>query len=91
MLDVIKPRPGDGPGHVDGVPARLHQTQIELIKDIQVARRVVDDLKWSQNKALQREYRERDSGRELDFQHWATNKVVAGANATLISGSNILG
>lgn len=90
MLDVIKPDPVTGQVMSTAFLRGYIKTQIELIKDVQVARRVVDELKWSQNKDLQREYQNRSKGRELDFQHWATQKVVGGADAQLIAGSNIL-
>jgi uncharacterized protein involved in exopolysaccharide biosynthesis len=91
MLDVIKPDPVTGQVMSTAFLRAYTKTQTELIKDVQVARRVVDDLKWSENKEMQREYRERPADqRSLDFHHWAEQLIVTGANANLISGSNIL-
>jgi succinoglycan biosynthesis transport protein ExoP len=91
MLDVIKPDPVTGQVMATAFLRAYTKTQIELVKDLQVARRVVDDLKWANNVELQREYRNRDkSQQDLDFNRWAAEKVMSGANARLIEGSNIL-
>ena len=89
MLDVIKPDPVTGQVMSTAFLRAYTKTQIELVKDQQVARRVVADLKWAENKALQREFENRDD-REMDFTRWAVQRVVAGADAKLITGSNIL-
>lgn len=90
MLDVIKPDPVTGQVMSTSYLRAYTKTQIELVKDQQVARRVVDDLKWASDPTLQREYRQRKDGLDLDFGRWAAQQVVAGADATLIQGSNIL-
>jgi uncharacterized protein involved in exopolysaccharide biosynthesis len=90
MLDVIKPDPVTGQVMSTAFLRAYTKTQIELVKDQQVARRVVEDLKWRNNPILMREYRERKSNLDLDFTKWAAQKIAAGADATLIQGSNIL-
>jgi uncharacterized protein involved in exopolysaccharide biosynthesis len=90
MLDVIKPDPVTGQVMSTSYLRAYTKTQIELVKDQQVARRVVDDLNWAKDPALQKEYRERKTGLDLDFNRWAAQKVMAGSDASLISGSNIL-
>ena len=62
MLDVIKPDPVTGQVMSTAFLRAYTKTQIELIKDVQVARAVVDDLKWAQNKDLQRQYRSEAKG-----------------------------
>ncbi|MBL8554517.1 MAG: hypothetical protein JNL41_09585 [Phenylobacterium sp.] len=90
MLDVIKPDPVTGQVMSTAFLRAYTKTQIELVKDQQVARRVVEDLKWRNNPNLMREYRQRNSNLDLDFTKWAAQKVAAGADAQLIQGSNIL-
>jgi succinoglycan biosynthesis transport protein ExoP len=90
MLDVIKPDPVTGQVMSTAFLRAYTKTQIELVKDQQVARRVVEDLNWAKNPSKLKAYRERDDGADLDFNRWAAMKVAEGANASLISGSNIL-
>ena len=90
MLDVIKPDPVTGQVIGSAFLRAYTKTQTELIKGQQVARMVVGDLNWQKDVALQRAYRERDSGRDLDFTAWAAERIVKNADATVIMGSNIL-
>lgn len=91
MLDVIKPDPVTGQVMATAFLRAYTKTQIELVKDLEVARRVVADLRWSEDPELQRAYRNRKAGQsDLDFNRWAAELVMAGANAKLIEGSNIL-
>lgn len=90
MLDVIKPDPVTGQVIGSAFLRAYTKTQTELIKGQQVARMVVGDLNWQKDATLQRVYRERDSGRDLDFTAWAAERIVKNADATVIMGSNIL-
>ncbi|MBL8770971.1 MAG: hypothetical protein JNK30_06270 [Phenylobacterium sp.] len=90
MLDVIKPDPVTGQVMATAFLRAYTKTQIELVKDQQVARRVVEDLNWANDPNFQRRYRERRGDEDLDFQRWAAQQVVKGADASLIQGSNIL-
>lgn len=91
MLDVIKPDPVTGQVMATAFLRAYTKTQIELVRDVQVAGRVVNDLKWEKDPAFQRAYRNRPAGQaELDFNRWASEQVSKGANAKLIEGSNIL-
>ena len=91
MLDVIKPDPVTGQVMATAFLRAYTKTQIELVRDLQVAGRVVDDLKWEKDATFQRAYRERPGGQaDLDFNRWAAEQVSKGANAKLIEGSNIL-
>jgi capsular polysaccharide biosynthesis protein len=90
MLDVIKPDPVTGQVMATAFLRAYTKTQIELVKDLQVARRVVDDLHWDKDPAIRREYRNRNKDENLEFSRWAAQKIMAGANAKLIEGSNIL-
>jgi polysaccharide biosynthesis transport protein len=91
MLDVIKPDPVTGQVMATAFLRAYTKTQIELVKDLQVASRVVDELQWSKQPEFQRAYRERSRGQaDLDFNRWAAEQVTKGADAKLIEGSNIL-
>jgi succinoglycan biosynthesis transport protein ExoP len=91
MLDVIKPDPVTGQVMATAFLRAYTKTQIELVKDLQVASRVVADLKWEADPTFQRAYRERSKGNaNLDFNRWAAEQVTKGADAKLIEGSNIL-
>lgn len=91
MLDVIKPDPVTGQVMATAFLRAYTKTQIELVKDLQVARRVVDDLGWERDPKFQEGYRNRDAAqKDLDFARWAAEEVMQGADARLIEGSNIL-
>lgn len=91
MLDVIKPDPVTGQVMATAFLRAYTKTQIELVKDLQVARRVVEDLGWETDPKFQAAYRQRRSSqKDLDFNRWAAEEVMGGANAKLIEGSNIL-
>ena len=91
MLDVIKPDPVTGQVIATAFLRAYTKTQIELVKDLQVIRRVVEDLGLDKDPKLQAAYRQRPSAqRDLDFDRWAAEEVMEGADAKLIEGSNIL-
>ncbi len=90
MLDVIKPDPVTGQVLATAFLRAYTKTQLELVKDQPVARRVVDDLKFASDPDMLRAYRNRSGDTNLDFQRWAVQQVMDGADARLIEGSNIL-
>lgn len=91
MLDVIKPDPVTGEAMSTAFLRTYTKTQIELVKDLQVADRVVKNLGLSKDPYFIREYRDRSSAqRALDFDRWAAEEVAEGANARAIDASNIL-
>jgi succinoglycan biosynthesis transport protein ExoP len=91
MLDVIKPDPVTGQIMATAFLRAFTKTQIELVKDLQVASRVVKDLNLAKDTYYLRLYQERDRGqRDLPFDRWAAEQVAKGANARLIDASNIL-
>ena len=90
MLDVIKPDPVTGQVISTQFLKAYTKTQIELVKDQQVARRVVADLKWATNPRIRAWYSARKEGAPADFGRWAERQVMTGADAGLIEGSNIL-
>lgn len=90
MLDVIKPDPVTGQVISTNFLKAYTKTQIELVKDQQVARKVVADLKWGTDPKIQAWFKAQDAGTDRDFNRWAAQQVMGGADAKLIEGSNIL-
>jgi uncharacterized protein involved in exopolysaccharide biosynthesis len=90
MLDVIKPDPVTGQVMATTFLRAYTKTQIELVQDYQVARHVVDDLKWADDPELVAKYRNRKKKDDRDFNRWAAQRVIDGTKAELIEGSNIL-
>jgi uncharacterized protein involved in exopolysaccharide biosynthesis len=90
MLDVIKPDPVTGQVMATTFLRAYTKTQIELVQDYQVARHVVDDLKWADDPQLVASYRARKKSDDRDFNRWAAQRVIDGTKAELIEGSNIL-
>jgi succinoglycan biosynthesis transport protein ExoP len=91
MLDVIKPDPVTGQVMATAFLRAYTKTQIELVKDLQVASRVVKDLNLAKDTYYLGLYRKRGGGQqELEFDRWAAEQVANGANARLIDASNIL-
>jgi uncharacterized protein involved in exopolysaccharide biosynthesis len=91
MLDVIKPDPVTGQVMATAFLRAFTKTQIELVKDLQTASRVVADLNLARDPYYLREYRGRgDAEKDVEFDRWAAQNIMNGADAKLIEGSNIL-
>ncbi len=90
ILDVLKPDPVTGQVMATAFLRAYTKTQIELVKDVQVAKEVVTSLHWDKNKKLLRDYRNRDTNDDRDFNRWAAQIVIDGTTAKVIEGSNIL-
>jgi uncharacterized protein involved in exopolysaccharide biosynthesis len=90
MLDVIKPDPVTGQVIATNFLRAYTKTQEELVKDYQVASKVVDDLGWANDPVMRKKYRERSDGKDLDFNRWAVLRVIKGTTANLIDASNIM-
>lgn len=90
MLDIVKPDPVTGQVISSPFVRAYTKTQIELVQDYQVASRVVENLGWESNPAVQKWYRDQNDDPDLDFQQWAAQQIVDGTTARLIEGSNIL-
>ena len=90
ILDVLKPDPVTGQVMATAFLRAYTKTQIELVKDVQVAKEVVDSLHWDKNKKMLRDYRNRPTSDDRDFNRWAAQTVIDGTTAKVIEGSNIL-
>ncbi len=90
LLELIKPDPVTGQVIATNFLKAYTTTQIELIKDQEVARRVVADLKWATSPEIKQWYASENSEGAEDFSRWTVQQVMTGTNAALIQGSNIL-
>jgi len=90
MLDVIKPDPVTGQVLNSPFLRAYIQTQTELIKDDEMAAKVIESLNLQNDPDLQRKFRERKSGDETPFVEWAARQVADNVDAGLIEGSNII-
>jgi uncharacterized protein involved in exopolysaccharide biosynthesis len=88
MLDIIKPDPVTGQVIGTQFLRAYTRTQIELIKDYQIAELVVDKLGWANNPELVQQYSE--SGDSGDIRRWLARQIIDGTEAHLIEPSNIL-
>lgn len=90
MLDIVKPDPVTGQVISSPFVRAYSKTQVELVKDYQVAGRVVDNLGWATNPSVQAWFKNNQKDSKVDFRSWASKEVVDGTSARLIEGSNIL-
>src|SRR5688572_25347725 len=86
MLDIVKPDPVTGQVISSPFVRAYTKTQIELVKDYQVAGRVVENLGWATNPGIQNWYKNREKGTDLEFKQWAAQQIVDGTSAALIEG-----
>jgi uncharacterized protein involved in exopolysaccharide biosynthesis len=87
-LDVIKPDPVTG--QVLSNPTAYALTQIEIIRDYQVAGKVVDQLGWANDPAMLERYARQTGGQGGDIRRWIAKTIIDSTDAKLIAGSNIL-
>jgi len=90
MLDIVKPDPVTGQVISSPFVRAYSKTQIELVKDYQVAGRVVDNLGWATDPGVQAWFKNQRKGGATDFRQWAARQIVENTKARLIEGSNIL-
>ena len=89
-LDIIKPDPITGfqVSSKNAIP--YVNSQIQSIRDYQVAVRAVQDLGWLDNPDLQQQYASLPPGSAPDFNHWVALRVIAGTGVEPVEDSNIL-
>lgn len=90
MLEVVKPDPLTGQVLTSDTAAAYVRTQIELIRDYEVAGRVVDQLGWLENPEFQAAYDTRTDGTDMDIRRWAAQPIMQGTFATMVPDSNML-
>ncbi len=90
MLDVIKPDPVTGQVLGNQFLRAYTRTQIELIKDYQVAEPVVDRLGWAGNPAIIQSYQNSVESQSEDIRHWLAREIIRNTDAGLIEASNIM-
>jgi uncharacterized protein involved in exopolysaccharide biosynthesis len=90
MLDVIKPDPVTGQVLGNQFLRAYTRTQIEVIKDYQVAEPVVDRLGWASNPAIVQSYQNSVESQSEDIRHWLAREIIRNTDAGLIEASNIM-
>jgi polysaccharide biosynthesis transport protein len=90
MLDVVKPDPVTGQMLGSQFLRAYTRTQIELIKDYQVAEPVVDRLGWASNPAIVQSYQNSVESQSEDIRHWLAREIIRNTDADLIEASNIM-
>lgn len=90
MLDVVKPDPVTGQVIGNQFLRAYTRTQIELIKDYQVAEPVVDRLGWANNPAIIQSYQNSAASQDEDIRHWLAREIIRNTDAGLIEASNIM-
>jgi len=90
VLEVVKPDPVTGQVLSSKTAEIYIRTQIELIRDYEVAGRVVDELGWPENPEFQAAYDTRTDGSEMDIRRWAAQPIMNGTFATMVPDSNML-
>jgi len=86
MLELLKPDPVTGAVMGNGTVRAYVQTQTELVKDFNVAGRVVDELGWSRDPALI----ERFGGDPAVARHRLAQIIIKNTDAEVLAQSNIL-
>lgn len=90
MLDVVKPDPVTGQVLGNQFLRAYTRTQIELIKDYQVAEPVVDRLGWASNPAIVQSYQNAAESQSEDIRHWLAREIIRNTDAGIIETSNIM-
>jgi polysaccharide biosynthesis transport protein len=90
MLDVVKPDPVTGQVIATNFLRAYTSTQIELIKDMRTAGRVVDQLGWANNPALVARFSRENTDPGADVRQWLSRQISDGTEPRMIEGSNIL-
>lgn len=90
ILDIIRPDPVTGQILQSPFLRAYTSTQIQLIKDYDVASRVVKQLKLADDPALRDAYSGRRSTDDRDFDRWASQQIIDQTDAKVIEGSNII-
>ena len=90
MLDVLKPDPVTGQIVANQSLRAYTRTQIEVIKDYQVAEPVVDRLGWASNPTIIQSYQSSVESQSEDIRHWLAREIIRNTDANIIDASNIM-
>lgn len=90
MLDIVKPDPVTGQVLSSQFAKVYTRTQIELIKDYQIAEQVVDALGWSSNPDILQGFYARGVTDANEIRRSLARQIIGGTDARLIDASNIL-
>ncbi len=90
LLDIVKPDPVTGQVIANQFLRAYTNTQIELIRDKQVAGLVVDQLGWETAPSVVNAYQSATAGKGHDLRQWLGDQIIDGTKADLIENSNIM-
>ncbi len=90
IMDIVKPDPVTGQVIANQFLHAYTNTQIELIRDPQVAGQVVDQMGWASAPALINAYQRSTNGRGGDIRRWLSEKIIEGTKVDVVENSNIL-
>lgn len=90
ILEVVKPDPVTGQVLGKDTAEAYVRTQIELIRDYEVAGRVIDELGWLESPEFQAAYDTRTEGMDMDIRRWAAQPIMGATFATMLPDSNVL-
>jgi Uncharacterized protein involved in exopolysaccharide biosynthesis len=89
MLNTLKPDPVTGEV-ISSVGSRTYvATQIELIKDYEVAGKAVDQLNWANSPDVITQYQTSNAS-GLDIRRWLAQRIIQNTNVKAVAGTNIL-
>ncbi len=89
MLNTLKPDPVTGEV-ISSVASRTYvATQIELIKDYEVAGKAVDRLNWASSPDVVTQYQTSNTG-GLDIRRWLAQRIIQNTSVKAVPGTNIL-
>lgn len=90
LLDIVKPDPVTGQVIANQFLRAYTNTQIEMIRDQQVAGQVADDLGWTTSSGLYGAYQSATNGKGSDFKAWLGQQIIDGTKVDMVENSNIL-
>ncbi len=90
MMDVVKPDPVTGQVLGTNFLRAYTSTQIELIKDLRTAGKVVDQLGWANDPALVARFSRENTDPGADVRQWLARQISDNTQPRIIEGSNIL-
>ena len=89
-LEIVKPDPITGFSVSSKNAIAYMNSQIQSIRDYQVADRAVAELGWLDNPDLQQQYAALPLGSAPEFGHWVAQRIIGGTYVVPVEDSNIL-
>ncbi|WP_136161654.1 GumC family protein [Sphingomonas flavalba] len=90
ILNTLKADPATGQLIATNMLRNYISTQVQLIKDMQIAGPVIDKLGWANDPALIQSYANATDGRGTDIRRWLAQQIIDSTTVSSVEGSNIL-